>query len=58
VTHWAYDNQGSLGPGFCTNLYDGLVCGLACPNKGVNPGDPVCSPTCVCALMPPICGSL
>jgi hypothetical protein len=37
---------------FCdNNLFACLFC--SCP--GVHPGDIVCSPTCLCAPMPPIC---
>ncbi|MFT3775126.1 MAG: hypothetical protein QM820_58005 [Minicystis sp.] len=39
--------------GFCFNPF---ACFL-CPDNAVNPGDVVCSPSCVCAPLPPICGT-
>jgi hypothetical protein len=39
--------------GFCFNPF---AC-FGCPNDAVNPGDIVCAPACVCAPLPPICGS-
>jgi hypothetical protein len=56
VTQTDVDNQGLNVMGFCNNPFGVFGC-LACQNPGVNPGDLVCSPICVCAPMPPICGS-
>lgn len=39
--------------GFCHNPF---AC-ILCPNNAVNPGDIVCSPNCLCAPLPPRCGS-
>ncbi len=41
--------------GFCPNPFGIFGCALVCPNPAMNPGDSVCSPTCVCAPLPPIC---
>jgi hypothetical protein len=59
ITQAEFDNQnGPFMIDFCANPFAGLACALAnCANAGVNPGDIVCSPNCVCAPMPPICGT-
>ncbi len=54
MTQAAFNNQDAVGPAFCENILEVFNC-LACMNDCVNPGDVCCSPTCVCAAMPPFC---
>jgi hypothetical protein len=56
ITQSDFDNQDSAGPGFCLNPFGAFGCIFGgCADDGVNAGDIVCSPTCVCAPRPPIC---
>ena len=60
ITQSDFDKQGQGSNvfGFCANPFAGFACIFGnCQKDGVNPGDLVCSPTCVCAPLPPICGS-
>jgi hypothetical protein len=57
VTQQEIDSQGSgTQIGFCPNPFAGFGCAFGgCTSDGVNPGDIVCSPACVCAPLPPLC---
>jgi hypothetical protein len=52
----ASQGSGTKLIGFCPNFFAPFLCG-GCLDDAVNPGDPVCSPNCVCTPLPPICGS-
>jgi hypothetical protein len=59
VTQQQIDSQSSGGAviGFCPNPFAALLGCLACFEDAVQPGDVTCSPTCICAPLPPLCGS-
>jgi hypothetical protein len=59
VTQQEIDAQstGALFMGFCPNPFGVFACAFVCPDDAVMPGDLVCSPICLCAPLPPLCGS-
>lgn len=53
VTQADFDAQSSNVMGFCNGFP--FLCAFGCAAEATKAGDPVCSPLCVCAAMPPIC---